>query len=142
MGTYMGYFWDRFKPVDFDYTAPDWRRVRKGLNFRGTCKNMACVANNDIVIVPKGFYDDTNGRCFVNYEVEQLECPMCDTKLDKTNVRDVGIYKCKLEVKTTVEGQNEIRYEVESIDKYRLAESFCVDYNIKNQAIVLIVKRL
>ena len=133
---------DKFKPIDFDYTAPQWRMVGEGLNFEGTCKNETCKAKKKAVMVTKGFYDDANGQCFVNYEINQLKCPMCDTKLDKSNVSGVGIYRCKLEVKAKREHQEEISFNMESTDKFRFAQSLCEDDKINYEYIILLVKPL
>ena len=133
---------DKFKPRDFHPSAPDWRHVGKGLNFEGTCKKITCEAYNESVLVPKGFYNATGGQCIVNCELTQLKCPMCATKLNKRNVTGVGIYKCKLEVKAKIEDQDEIRYKIQSRDKFKLAHSLNENDNIDYEYIILTVKRL
>ena len=133
---------DKFKPRDFHPSAPDWRNVEEGLNFEGTCKKITCDAYNKSVLVPKGFYNATSGQCMVNYELTQLKCPMCATKLNKRNVTGVGIYKCKLEVKAKMEDQDEIRYKIQSMDKFKLAHSLNEDDKIDYEYIILTVKRL
>ena len=133
---------DNFKPIEFSHSAPDWRYVDAGLNFEGTCKTRACVANKKAVLVPKGFYESTGGMCMLNYEITQLECPMCENKLDKGNISGVGIYKCKLEVKAKREHQDEIRFEMESTDKFRFAQSLDEDDKIGYEYITLKVQRL
>ena len=133
---------DKFKPIEFVDSAPLWRRVEEGLNFEGICKKFSCKAYNKAVMVRKGFYDTTSGQCMLNYEICQWECPMCGTKLDKENVTGVGIYRCKLEVKAKRERQDEIRYEMESTDKFRFAHSLDGKDKIDYEYIILIVKRL
>ena len=133
---------DKFKPIEFSNSAPQWRHVFDGLNFEGTCRTRACVANKKSVMVRKGFYESTGGMCMLNYEITQLECPMCENKLDKGNINGVGIYKCKLEVKAKRKRQDEIRFEMESTDKFRFAQSLDEDDKIDYEYIILKVQRL
>ena len=77
----------RFEEKEFSSAAPEWRNVAPGINILGTCRNRFCRAKYDVVIVQKGFYESTGGTCRLDNEITQLECPMCEQRLDKNGVQ-------------------------------------------------------
>lgn len=133
---------DKFNPIEFSSSAPEWRKVNSGLNFEGTCKQVGCAAMNRTVIVNKRFYESTGGQCMLNFEISKLECPMCNVKLNKKEVLGVGIYKCKLTVKCKPEDKDEISYDIMSVDKYQYAGCIGKKDKIKYEYIMLLVKKL
>ena len=81
-----------FKDIKLTSDGPDWLTLASGINFEGTCRNIFCQAENRTVVIQRGFYDSTTGICMLNYEITQLECPMCKQTLDKNGVNGVGVY--------------------------------------------------
>jgi hypothetical protein len=53
--------------------APRWRRARPGMCVEGLCTNPACVANNQMVVIPLGY------RTFnlITDRVGVTKCPLC-----------------------------------------------------------------
>ena len=132
---------DKFLPIDFAATAPNWRQVDEGVNFEGSCSNVSCVANDQDVYVQRGFYDSSRGVCRLSLELDQLLCPMCGVKIDKDNIHGVGIYRCRLHVQAKIVGKQEIRFAVESRDTFKLAHSFNDD-KLNYEYIVFVVARV
>ena len=132
---------DKFLPIGFATTAPNWRQVDEGLNFEATCCNVACVANNKGVYVRRGFYESSGGVCRLSLEINQLFCPICSEKLGTDNIHGVGIYRCRLQVQAKIIGKQEIRFTVESRDTFKLAHSFSDD-KLNYEYIVLVVTRI
>ena len=132
---------DSFREVKLSNSAPDWRIIGQGVNFEGTCENRFCQAENKIVSIQRGFYDATGGTCMLNYEITQLECPICKQTLDKDEVNGVGVYKAKLEVKSKTRGSKEVVVNIEAKDMYLYAG--CIDDRDKvdYEYIILIVTR-
>ena len=112
---------DNFKEEKLADSAPDWRFIGRGINFKGTCRNISCQAKNEIVCIKRGFYDSTGGTCMLNYEITQLECPMCKQTLDKDEIHGVGVYKAKLQVKYKAIGSTEVVENIEAKDKFLYA---------------------
>ena len=131
---------DSFKEIKLSNSAPDWRIIAPGINFEGTCKNRFCQAENNVYI-RRGFYDSTGGTCMLNYEITQLECPICKQRLDKKDINGVGVYKAKLEVKSKPSEGREVVVNIEARDKFMYAG--CMDDNDKvdYEYILLIVRR-
>ena len=115
--------------------------IARGINFQGSCRNRFCKAENEIVIIQRGFYDSTGGTCMLNYEITQLECPMCKQTLDNDEIHGVGVYKAKLQVKSKVRGSNEAVVNIEARDKYLYAG--CMDHRDKvdYEYVILIITR-
>ena len=114
-------FEEKFNQINVSHCSPHLRLVGEGINFRGRCSNSDCEANNKIVYVQKGFYESTDGVCVLHDEIGHLECPICNHMLDKKSIHGVGIYKCRLEVKTKREGKYELNYATESKDSFKFA---------------------
>lgn len=70
---------------NFSQSAPKWRQVSPGLNLKGKCKNVLCVAYSENVTCPIGgnVFDLTKDRCL---------CPMCKEHITPTNC---AFFKCK-----------------------------------------------
>ena len=132
---------DSFKKVDLTSEGPEWLTVTPGINFEGTCKNRFCKAKNEIVIIQKGFYDSTGGTCVLNYEITQLECPICKQALDKNEINGVGVYEGKLQVKSKTRGSREVVVNIEARDKFLYAGCMDNKDKVDYEYITLIVKR-
>ena len=132
---------NKFLPIDFAATAPNWRQVDEGINFEGTCDNVSCVANDKDVYVQRGFYESSGGVCRLSLEMNQLFCPMCGDLLLKDNIHGVGIYRCRLHVQAKITGKQEIRFEVESRDTFKLAHSFSDD-KLSYEYIIFVVTHI
>eukprot|EP00800_Vazella_pourtalesii_P023308 TRINITY_DN9377_c0_g1_i3.p1 TRINITY_DN9377_c0_g1~~TRINITY_DN9377_c0_g1_i3.p1 ORF type:complete len:297 (+),score=30.84 TRINITY_DN9377_c0_g1_i3:58-948(+) len=111
---------------------PIWAYIEKGLNFRGTCRNSKCPANNQIVYVKKGFCPARNGStkgcCNLNEEISEISCPSpkCLKPLTEENIHGIYIYKCSLRVRGKVVGQKLFDYTVESRGEcFKRALSMC-----------------
>eukprot|EP00800_Vazella_pourtalesii_P016745 TRINITY_DN489_c0_g1_i4.p1 TRINITY_DN489_c0_g1~~TRINITY_DN489_c0_g1_i4.p1 ORF type:complete len:245 (-),score=34.25 TRINITY_DN489_c0_g1_i4:70-804(-) len=130
-----------FKDIKLTSDGPDWLTLAPGINFEGTCRGRFCQAENRTVVIQRGFYDSTGGTCMLNYEIIQLECPMCKQTLDKDEINGVGVYKAKLEVKSKAREDIEVVVNIEARDKYLYAG--CMDDNDKvdYEYIILKIKR-
>ena len=130
-----------FKDIKLTSDGPDWLTLAPGINFEGTCRNIFCQAENRTVVIQRGFYDSTGGTCMLNYEITQLECPMCKHRLNKKDINGVGVYEAKLEVKSKASEGREVVVNIEAKDKFLYAG--CMDDNDKvdYDYIILIVKR-
>ena len=133
---------DKFEPINSSPTAPEWRRVSKGINFLGKCKFKDCKASNQFVYVQKGFYKETGGTCYLHFHLTELECPMCKFKLKKQNIHGIGIYLCQLELKYKQVDVDEVCYTIKSEDKFQLAHCINEDDKLEYEYIVLKVKPL
>ena len=133
---------DKFEPINSSPTAPEWRRVSKGINFLGKCKFKDCKASNQFVYVQKGFYKETGGTCYLHFHLTQLECPMCKFKLEKQDIHGIGIYLCQLELKYKQVDVDEVCYTIKSEDKFQLAHCINEDDKLEYEYIVLKVKPL
>lgn len=71
----------------FANTAPEWRRVKSGINIHGICRNRECEAYKQEVIYMRGINNwGVDGTC---------SCPMCYKQAEK---RTCGFYKCQWKV--------------------------------------------
>ena len=115
----MGGFFtkDNFKEEGMDNSAPDWRYVAEGVNFRGICRNSSCRAGNDVVIIQRGLYNSTGGTCTFTYEITKLECPMCKQLLNKKDVSGVGVYNARLQIKSKTYNGSEVVEDIVARDK-------------------------
>ena len=132
---------DNFKEVKLANIAPDWKIIVQGINFKGTCRNKSCKAKNKNVSIQRGFYDSTGGTCMLNYEITQLECPMCKQTLDKDEIHGVGVYEAKLEVKSKARGSIQVVVNIEARDKYLYVGCMDDRDKVDYEYIILIVTR-
>ena len=129
---------DNFREVKLINDGLGRLTIARGINFQGTCRNRFCQAKNEIVSIQRGFYDSTGGTCMLNYEITQLECPMCKQTLDKDEINGVGVYKAKLQVKSKEEGSIEAVVNIEARDKFLYAG--CMDDRDKVEYEYVILK--
>ena len=106
---------DKFRVCRFG-NGPKRRALGRGLNFRGTCRNVSCEACNKIVHVPKGFYPGTNGFCNFGRRMTEMNCPICNKCLEKKDICGISIYKCSLRIEGKVVNGERFDFTVESSD--------------------------
>ncbi|KUF89676.1 hypothetical protein AM588_10002346 [Phytophthora nicotianae] len=70
---------------EFSPNAPAWRSVHRGLNIEGRCKNVECVAFQQMIIHPKRY------EAFNLMRDGDIQCPMCHKKVKP---RTCGFYGC------------------------------------------------
>ena len=104
---------DKFEVRRFG-KGPKRKTLGRGLNFRGTCRNVSCGAYNKTVYVRKGFYPATNGFCNVGRRITEMNCPICDKCLGKRDICGISIYKCSLRIEGKVVNGESFDYTVES----------------------------
>ena len=131
---------DNFKDVHLTAGGPKWLTLAPGVNFEGTCRNGSCQRENSIVVIQRGFYDSTGGTCMLNYEIAQLECPVCEQTLDKNDVNGVGVFKGKLQVKSKTRGSEEVVVNIEARDKFLYAGCMDDDDKVDYEYIILKVE--
>lgn len=69
---------DTPKPLSFSKTAPNWRKVDRGLNLKAECTTNICKAFREIVYIPRGI-----GTFFINEENAEATCPECKNNFTK-----------------------------------------------------------
>ena len=80
----------KLKKVLFDH-GPLHRKVNKGLNIFGICKNKNCGVKGKEVIYRIKLKQE--GLCFnVNEERENIKCPICNTRFMK---KTCGFWRCE-----------------------------------------------
>ena len=94
------------KTLTFDDTAPDWRTVKRGVNFQGTCQNKSCDAYQEKVWAPKQF-----GKFNMHKVAYTCVCPMCSKVV--SDVLNMSLYMCKCKVTGLKKGQ-----EKETVNEY------------------------
>ena len=92
-------------------------------------------------MIQRGFYDSTGGTCMLNYEITQLECPMCKQALNQDEIHGIGLYKAKLEIKSKTRGSKEIVVNIEAKEKFLYAGCMDDRDKVNYEYIILIVKR-
>ena len=132
---------DSFKEMELITGGPEWSGIYPGINFDGTCKNRFCLANNEFVSIPRGFYDSTGGTCMLNYEITKLKCPVCRLTLDKNEVNAVGVFKAKLQVKSKKRGNNEVVVNIKAKGKFLAANCMDDKGKVDYEYVILTVKR-
>ena len=90
----------KFKSLKLVKGTYKWRTVEPGLCFIGVCLEKGCVANNDLVVVNKGFKTEFAGIFLLNIEIHHLICPMCKKEIDTERIQGIGLNKCKATVET------------------------------------------
>ena len=81
------------KELKFSKTAPEWRKVEKGLNIFGICNNPKCKAcKKEVVFIP-----NLNNQSFnLNDNITQILCPICKTII---KLKTCGFWKCEYQFK-------------------------------------------
>ncbi len=90
--------------ISFSPTAPEYRRVCKGLNFQGECTNKVCAAYKKVIYIQKGF-----GTFNIPKEKSKCECPNCKVKVDFKKILNLGFWDCSY----TIDGKQIKPKEVE-----------------------------
>ena len=83
----------KVKELKFSKNAPDWRKVNKGLNIFGICKNPKCQAFKEEVVYKTNLSNE--GLIFdLNKEIinSNITCPIC---LCNIKIKTCGFYKCE-----------------------------------------------
>jgi len=78
---------DNKKIFNFVKTAPDYRKVKYGLNVEGICKNEKCIAYNKKVIINLKY-----GNFNLRYDIDKIYCPMCKNLVEYNSI---GFSSCK-----------------------------------------------
>ena len=131
-----------FSQIPKSSVNPKLRLVKPGLNFTAKCNEPTCVANGKNVCIAKGFYEDSNGQCHLNTEINRMECPMCGTFVGSDSVEGLAILKCRLDVKVMIKEQDEFSYSIQSSDRIMFSESIKDMHEDYVEYIVLVVKPL
>ena len=76
--------------IPFTLEGIEWRKVSKGINLIGKCRNQNCKAYNEDVIAPYGY----NKYDFL--DKPKARCPICDMKIQ---VSSCALYKCGVSFK-------------------------------------------
>lgn len=78
--------------VEFAKSAPDFRRIKTGLNLRGICITKECKAENQTIWIQKGI-----GTFNICEEIYESKCPQCNKTAGK--IDNLGFYNCLYSVK-------------------------------------------
>ena len=78
--------------LKFSKNAPEWRRVREGLNLFGKCINKDCKAFNKEVIDPKS----NNIKFSIDQQKREIKCPICYKNFMPLTF---GFWKCEYQIK-------------------------------------------
>lgn len=77
---------------NFSASGPKWRSIIMGLNLEAMCKTPTCLANKQMVWIPKGF----GSFDVVDIIFQGTLCPSCNQKTE--DAENVGYWKCKYTV--------------------------------------------
>jgi hypothetical protein len=88
--------------LKFGKGAPKWRKIGKGFNLEGVCKNKGCKAYNKKVWIVKGY-----GKFNMNMEVYESKCPIC--KFICEDVVNMGLFQALCSSKGKVKGEEKVR---------------------------------
>lgn len=93
--------------------APSWRYYSSGINFEGKCMKRTCEAYQRMVFTQEKF-----GNFIIHSKIQELKCPLCNTKI--VDVNNVLFNYCKWKVYgVTADSGKEIEYEDSSSDFYK-----------------------
>jgi len=76
--------------VEAPVHAPVWRQFRDGINFERQCKNHACAACNQVVVIPCGFGDFDIGE-----DLPAARCPSCNCEGEGGEEERVWLQNCE-----------------------------------------------
>ena len=83
----------KVKELKFSKSAPEWRKVQKGLNIFGICCNPDCKAHEKEVVFTPNPNNDKNIFIFnLNDNVINIKCPICDSII---KLKTCGFWKCE-----------------------------------------------
>lgn len=88
--------------------GPKWREIKKGVSFKGICKNISCEAYNDIAYKSFEFGEfDVRDTIF-----EKSACPMCNKLMN--DVDNFGFWLAKWEISGVKKGGENFYFANES----------------------------
>ena len=81
------------KELKFNKKAPEWRKVKEGLNIFGICNNPECKAyQKEVAFIPH-----LNNQTFnLNENITKILCPICMTII---KLKTCGFWKCEYQFK-------------------------------------------
>ena len=82
--------------------APDYRRISKGINFQGYCRNLECIASDELVDVSLRMCEDNHGVCNYAEIMFELPCPACKELIDHKEIHNIFFLNCITRIKYKV----------------------------------------
>ena len=82
-----------------DNNNVDNMNIQSGVNFLAYCCNLEFHDAITPVIIPKGYYTDSNGQFTLTEELWELICPKCKQPISGNNVQGIGFRQCNVRVK-------------------------------------------
>ena len=73
--------------------------IQSGVNFLAYCCSLEFYDRIIPVIIPKGYYTDSNGQFTLTEELWELICPKCKQPISGNNVQGIGFRQCNVRVK-------------------------------------------
>lgn len=92
----------------------EYRNIKKGINFSGTCKNSKCIAYNRTVYMPRGMFEKYGGKCNVNEEIVHLQCPACKNAIQDKDCTGLGIHNCVANIDGKTKKKVEFNYKIQA----------------------------
>ena len=119
-----------FETNEFSYSAPDYRRVCKGINLQAECNNPRCtsVRRSDVVIVQIGMCTNKGGYCSIRRAVTEMICPACNYEIPSRNWRNILFTNCTATIDWALACNEKIKGSVELIvssKNYKQAKTSC-----------------
>ena len=91
--------------IDIDNNTMD---IQPGINFLAYCNNLNFHDKIAAVVIPKGYYTDSNCQFTVNEELWELICPKCKQPISGNNLQGIGFSQCCVRIKyRLVDGVND-----------------------------------
>ena len=91
--------------IDIDNNTMD---IQPGINFLAYCNNLNFHDKIVAVVIPKGYYTDSNCQFTVNEELWELICPKCKQPISGNNLQGIGFSQCSVRIKyRLVDGVND-----------------------------------
>ena len=110
------------KILDFDPSAPSYRKVSGGLNIQGECSNERCEAYNKIVFCMIGYVSDYD--IISDLKKKNIKCPVCHVEVYPNNYGflyceykiDFTKWENKKKISNSVEGKAGGEFKILSVD--------------------------
>ena len=96
----------KVKSLEFSENALKWRKVNRGLNIFGICKNKNCEANGKEVVYNTEILKDKL-HFILNEEIANIRCPLCK-KIFKP--KTCGFWKCEYQFSGKKINDGEVEY--------------------------------
>ncbi|KAI6658367.1 hypothetical protein LOD99_11056 [Oopsacas minuta] len=109
----------KYFKLKIDYNT-NMLNLQPGVSFLAYCTNMEYHDTIIPVIIPKGYYTDSNGQFTLNEEVCELYCNVCKQIIMDDNPQGIGFRNCRVQVKYR--------------DTNRVSDTFSFDVNEKTFA--------